>query len=63
MKKWLVLLCFAFLLASWFTTGLTRALVELAAFIAILALVWRTGGSNKVDNIEQRPSADSKPEQ
>ena len=63
MKKWLVLLCFAFLLMSWCTTGLTRALVELAAFIAILTLVWCTTSSNKVDDIKQRPSTDSKPEQ
>lgn len=50
MKKWLVLLCCAFLLASWLTTGLARSLVELAAFIAIVSLVWRS--SAKVDDIE-----------
>lgn len=61
MKKWLVLLCCAFLLASWLTTGLARSLVELAAFIAIVSLVWRF--SAKVDDIEQRSRADNQPEQ
>ncbi|MCG9722182.1 MULTISPECIES: hypothetical protein [unclassified Shewanella] len=61
MKKWLVLLCCAFLLASWLTTGLARSLVELAAFIAIVSLVWRS--SAKVDDIEQRSRADNQPEQ
>ena len=61
MKKWLVLLCCAFLLASLLTTGLARSLVELAAFIAIVSLVWRS--SAKVDDIEQRSRADNQPEQ
>ncbi|QYJ89874.1 hypothetical protein [Shewanella halotolerans] len=63
MKKWLVLLCCAFLLASWLTTGLTRSLVELAAFITIVTLVWRYSTSAKVDDVEQRSRADNQPEQ
>ncbi|MCG9712657.1 hypothetical protein L1D40_13155 [Shewanella insulae] len=63
MKKWLVLLCCAFLLASWFTTGLSRSLVELAAFVTIVTLVWRYSGSAKVDDVEQRSRADNQPEQ
>ena len=63
MKKWLVFLCSAFLLASWFTTGLARSLIEFSAFVAILTLVWRHSGSDKVEDIEQGACTNSKPKQ
>ncbi len=41
MKKWLIILCCAVsLVASILTSGMTRSLIELVAFISILALAW-----------------------
>lgn len=43
MNKWLILLCcIVFISASLMTTGLTRALIDLAAFSALLWLVFRS---------------------
>lgn len=43
LNNWLILLCCAVLItASLLTSGLTRALIDLAAFICLLGLlVWR----------------------
>ncbi|ACJ31577.1 hypothetical protein swp_4961 [Shewanella piezotolerans WP3] len=42
MNKWLILLCcMIFISASLLTTGLTRALIDLAAFSALLWIVLR----------------------
>lgn len=42
MNKWLILLCcIVFISASLMTTGLTRALIDLAAFSALLWIVLR----------------------
>ncbi|GIU26749.1 hypothetical protein TUM4644_23080 [Shewanella colwelliana] len=52
MKQWLIIFCcVVFVMASVLTTGLVRALIDLSAFIAILALVWHQD-SAKVENIE-----------
>ena len=46
MNKWLILLCcIVFISASLMTTGLTRALIDLAAFSALLWLVLRQPSS------------------
>lgn len=49
LNNWLILLCCAVLItASLLTSGLTRALIDLAAFICLLGLlVWRHSGRNK----------------
>ncbi|MEZ9822145.1 hypothetical protein AB4238_16225 [Shewanella sp. 10N.286.45.A1] len=42
MNKWLIILCcIVFISASLMTTGLTRALIDLAAFSALLWVVLR----------------------
>ncbi|QYK01279.1 hypothetical protein [Shewanella psychrotolerans] len=53
MKKWFILLsCGAFVVASMFTTGMVRALVDLIAFAAIFGLVWSMQDSTEVNDIK-----------
>lgn len=53
MEKWLLIICCGvFVMASVLTTGLTRALIDIGAFVVILALVWRINGSTKVNDIQ-----------